>query len=177
MDPYRGSPAAGGSRPGDPLREDPLLRLMRRVLPISKAYHGQQFIVRTRTRWLLSPLVLVLAFVEWTDLVFAIDSIPAVFAVTNDPFIVYSSNVFAILGLRSLFFVLAGAMDRFTYFQPGVSAILIFVGAKMILAPWVHLPILVSLGVIVGILALAIVASWLQNRREERERLKDLVPE
>ncbi|HSE26731.1 MAG TPA: TerC family protein [Gemmatimonadales bacterium] len=160
----------------DPAK-NPLLRLMRRVLPISKSYHGQQFLVRTRTRWLLSPLVLVLAFVEWTDLVFAIDSIPAVFAVTNDPFIVYSSNVFAILGLRSLFFVLAGAMDRFTYFQPGVSAILIFVGAKMILAPWVHLPILVSLGVIVGILALAIVASWLKNRREERERLKDLVPE
>jgi tellurite resistance protein TerC len=160
----------------DPAK-NPLLRLMRRVLPISKAYHGQKFLVRTRTRWLLSPLVLVLAFVEWTDLVFAIDSIPAVFAVTNDPFIVYSSNVFAILGLRSLFFVLAGAMDRFTYFQAGVSAILIFVGGKMILAKWVHLPIVVSLGVIVGLLGTAILASWLKNRRDEREKLKDLVPE
>jgi tellurite resistance protein TerC len=160
----------------DPAK-NPLLRLMRRVLPISKAYHGQKFIVRTRTRWLLSPLVLVLAFVEWTDLVFAIDSIPAVFAVTKDPFIVYSSNVFAILGLRSLFFVLAGAMDRFTYFQAGVSAILIFVGGKMILAKWVHLPIVISLGVIVGLLGAAIVASWLRNRREEREKLEDLVPE
>jgi tellurite resistance protein TerC len=159
----------------DPAK-NPLLRLMRRVLPISKAYHGQQFIVRTRTRWLLSPLVLVLAFVEWTDLVFAIDSIPAVFAVTNDPFIVYSSNVFAILGLRSLFFVLAGAMDRFTYFQAGVSAILIFVGGKMILAQWLHLPIVVSLGVIVGLLGTAILASWLKNRREAREKLEDLVP-
>ena len=151
----------------DPAR-NPLLRLMRRVLPISKSYHGQAFLVRTRTRWLLSPLVLVLAFVEWTDVVFAIDSIPAVFAVTNDPFIVYSSNVFAILGLRSLFFVLAGAMDRFTYFQAGVSAILVFVGTKMILAPWVHLPIAASLGVIVGILALAVLASWLRNRRVGR---------
>jgi len=160
----------------DPAK-NPLLRLMRRVLPISKAYHGQKFIVRTRTRWLLSPLVLVLAFVEWTDLVFAIDSIPAVFAVTNDPFIVYSSNVFAILGLRSLFFVLASAMDRFTYFQAGVSAILIFVGGKMILAKWVHLPIVVSLGVIVGLLGTAILASWLKNRRDAREKLKDLVPE
>ena len=159
----------------DPAK-NPLLRLMRRVLPISKAYHGQKFVVRTRTRWLLSPLVLVLAFVEWTDLVFAIDSIPAVFAVTNDPFIVYSSNVFAILGLRSLFFVLAGAMDRFTYFQAGVSAILIFVGGKMILAKWLHLPIVISLGVIVGLLGAAILASWLKNRREAREKLKDLVP-
>lgn len=160
----------------DPAK-NPLLRLMRRVLPISKAYHGQQFIVRTRTRWLLSPLVLVLAFVEWTDLVFAIDSIPAVFAVTNDPFIVYSSNVFAILGLRSLFFVLAGAMDRFTYFQAGVSAILIFVGGKMILAKWLHLPIVVSLGVIVALLGAAILASWLKNRREARKKLEDLVPD
>ena len=125
----------------------------------------------------LLPLLLVLLVVEWTDLVFAIDSIPAVFAVTNDPFIVYSSNVFAILGLRSLFFVLAGAMDRFTYFQAGVSAILIFVGGKMILAKWVHLPIVVSLGVIVGVLGAAIVASWLRNRREARERLADMVPE
>ncbi len=160
----------------DPAK-NPLLRLMRRVLPISKAYHGQKFLVRTRTRWLLSPLVLVLAFVEWTDLVFAIDSIPAVFAVTNDPFIVYSSNVFAILGLRSLFFVLAGAMDRFSYFQAGVSAILIFVGGKMILAKWVHLPIVVSLGVIVGLLGAAIIASWLSNRREARKKLEELVPE
>jgi tellurite resistance protein TerC len=153
----------------DEVRVDPaknrLLSFLRRVLPIAKSYDGQNFIIRTRRRWLLSPLVLVLVFVEWTDLVFAIDSIPAVFAVTDDPFIVYSSNVFAILGLRSLFFVLAGAMDRFTYFQLGVSAILIFVGTKMLLAPWVHLPITVSLGVIVGILGTAIVASVVKNRR------------
>ena len=96
----------------DPGR-NPLVRLLRRAFPIAKSFAGGKFLVRTRTRWLLSPLVLVLAFVEWTDLVFAIDSIPAVFAVTRDPFIVYSSNVFAILGLRSLFFVLAvlGRLD------------------------------------------------------------------
>ena len=150
----------------DPSR-NPLVRIMRRWLPVAKRYHGQSFVLRTRHRWLVTPLLVVLAFVEWTDLVFAIDSIPAVFAVTNDPFIVYSSNVFAILGLRSMFFVLAGAVDRFVYFQPGVSAILVFVGTKMIIAPWVHIPIAISLGVIVGILSLAVVASVLKNRRDE----------
>ena len=106
--------------------------------------------------------------VEWTDLVFAIDSIPAIFAVTRDPFIVYSSNVFAILGLRALFFVLAGAMDRFTYLKPGVALILVFVGGKMALAHWVHIPIYVSLGVIVLILTASIVLSLRRVAREHR---------
>ena len=95
---------------------------------------------------LATPLFLVLMIVEWSDLVFAIDSIPAIFAITRDPFLVYSSNVFAILGLRALFFVLAGMMDKFVYLKPGVALILIFVGLKMTLSHWIHLPTLVSLG-------------------------------
>lgn len=150
----------------DPGR-NPLVRLLRRALPIAKSFDGGKFVVRTNTRWLLSPLVLVLAFVEWTDLVFAIDSIPAVFAVTRDPFIVYSSNVFAILGLRSLFFLLAGVMERFRYLQAGVATILVYVGLKMILSPWIHVPIGISLGVIVGVLATAVGASVLRARREQ----------
>jgi tellurite resistance protein TerC len=107
----------------------------------------------------------VLLMVEWSDLVFAIDSIPAIFAVTRDPFIVYSSNVFAILGLRALYFVLAGAMDKFVHLKVGVAAILIFVGIKMVISSWIHIPTTVSLGVILLFLT---VATWASIRGEER---------
>ena len=113
-----------------------------------------------------TPLLLVLLVVEWSDLVFAIDSIPAVFAVTRDPFVVYSSNLFAILGLRALFFVLAGAMDKFHYLKPGVALILLFVGLKMVLAAWLPLPTELSLLVILGLLAGAIGLSLLKPRPE-----------
>jgi tellurite resistance protein TerC len=137
--------------------KNPIVRLARRVLPFSDAYDGTKFLSRTGTgRLLATPLVLVLLVVEWSDLVFAIDSIPAIFAVTRDPFLVYSSNVFAILGLRALFFVLAGMMDRFTYLKPGVALILVFVGGKMVVSAWVHVPILVSLAVIILTLAGAV---------------------
>jgi tellurite resistance protein TerC len=145
---------------------NPLVLLVRRVIPISRSYNGDRFFLRTRTRRLATPLLLVLLVVEWTDLVFAIDSIPAIFAVTRDPFIVYSSNVFAILGLRALFFLLAGMLDRFHYLQTGVALILAFVGVKMILSGVVHLPILLSLGVIVGILGMAVLLSVRRNRLE-----------
>ena len=113
------------------LEKNPVVRLARRVLPFSQSYDGGDFFCRTGTgRRLATPLLLVLIVVEWSDLVFAIDSIPAIFAVTRDPFLVYSSNVFAILGLRALFFVLAGMMDRFAYLKPGVALILVFVGAR-----------------------------------------------
>jgi tellurite resistance protein TerC len=144
----------------------PLVRLARRILPFSKSYDGDRFFTRTRTRKLATPLLLVLLVVEWTDLVFAIDSIPAIFAVTNDPFIVYSSNVFAILGLRALFFLLAGMLDKFEYLQAGVAAILMFVGLKMVFSGVIHLPITLSLGVIAGTLALAVGASLWKARRE-----------
>lgn len=145
---------------------NPLVKLVRRIIPVSKAYHDDKFFYRTRTRWLATPLLLVLVVIEWTDLVFAIDSIPAVFAVTDDPFIVYSSNVFAILGLRALFFLLAGMLDSFYYLKPGVALILVFVGLKMVLSGFFHLPIMISLGVIVGVLATAVIASIVRSRRE-----------
>jgi len=108
----------------------------------------------------------VLLVVEWSDLVFAIDSIPAIFAVTRDPFLVYSSNVFAILGLRALYFVLAGMLDKFVYLKPGISFILVFVGLKMTLSGLFHIPTLISLGVIVITLALAVVLSLRRSARE-----------
>ncbi len=149
--------------------KNPLVRLARRVLPFAKAYDGARFFIRTGTgRVLATPLLLVLLVVEWSDLVFAIDSIPAIFAVTRDPFLVYSSNVFAILGLRALFFVLAGMMDKFVYLKPGVALILIFVGIKMTASYWVHVPILVSLAVIVLTLGAAVGLSLRRTAREAR---------
>ena len=146
--------------------KNPLVRVARRIFPFAKSYDGDCFFIRTRTRRLATPLLLVLLVVEWTDLVFAIDSIPAIFAVTSDPFIVYSSNVFAILGLRALFFLLAGMLDKFRYLKPAVAIILVFVGIKMTISGWIHLPITLSLGVIAGTLAIAIAASIVQARRE-----------
>jgi tellurite resistance protein TerC len=137
--------------------KNPIVRLARRVMPFSPGYDGARFVTRRSDgRRLATPLLLVLLVVEWSDLIFAIDSIPAVFAVTRDPFLVFSSNVFAILGLRALFFVLAGMMDKFAYLKPGVALILVLVGLKMALSRWVHLPIGISLAVIVGTLVAAV---------------------
>ena len=132
-------------------------------MPVTSTYSGQHFFVSTLKGLSATPLFLVLLVIEWSDLVFAIDSIPAVFAITRDPFIVYSSNLFAILGLRALFFVVAGAMERFAYLKPAVALILVFVGAKMVAAHWVHLPTGISLGVILAVLSAAIVASVLKR--------------
>lgn len=151
------------------LERNPVVRLARRFLPICDSYDGAKFFTRTsRGRLLATPLLLVLLVVEWSDLVFAIDSIPAIFAVTRDPFLVYSSNIFAILGLRALFFVLAGMLDRFVYLKPGVAFILVFVGFKMTLSAWVHMPTVLSLGVIVTTLALAVGLSLRRSAREAR---------
>jgi tellurite resistance protein TerC len=151
--------------------KNPVVRLARRVLPFAKSYDEARFFCRTGTgRLLATPLLLVLLVVEWSDLVFAIDSIPAIFAITRDPFLVYSSNVFAILGLRALFFVLAGMMDKFAYLKPGVALILVLVGAKMALSAWLHVPILVSLAVIVVTLSGAVGLSLWRTERTERDR-------
>ncbi|MEO6055200.1 MAG: TerC family protein [Gemmatimonadales bacterium] len=154
------------------LERNPVVRLARRLLPLSKSYDGTNFFSRNAAtgKLLATPLLLVLIVVEWSDLVFAIDSIPAIFAVTRDPFLVYSSNVFAILGLRALFFVLAGMMDRFAYLKPGVALILVFVGGKMALSAWTHVPILVSLAVILLTLAGAVGLSLARTAREARAR-------
>jgi tellurite resistance protein TerC len=151
------------------LERNPVVRLARRVIPLSPSYDGTRFLTRTVTgRVLATPLLLVLIVVEWSDLVFAIDSIPAIFAVTRDPFLVYSSNVFAILGLRALFFVLAGMLDKFVYLKPGVAFILVFVGLKMTLSAWLHIPILLSLMVILTTLTAAVVLSLRQSARDAR---------
>jgi tellurite resistance protein TerC len=139
--------------------KNPVLRLVRRLMPVTPGYEGHHFFVRRAGRLLATPLFLVLAVVESTDLVFAVDSIPAIFAVTDDPFLVYTSNVFAILGLRSLYFVLAGVMSKFVYLKIGLSAVLVFVGTKMTLAEIYKIPSAVSLLVIAALLTISIVAS------------------
>ncbi|MEP7226324.1 MAG: TerC family protein [Gemmatimonadales bacterium] len=147
------------------LERNPAVRLARRFIPLSPSYDGNRFFTRTTGgKALATPLLLVLLVVEWSDVVFAIDSIPAIFAVTRDPFLVYSSNVFAILGLRALYFVLAGLLDKFVYLKPGISFILVFVGLKMALSGLFHIPTLLSLGVIVVTLALAVVLSLRHSR-------------
>lgn len=148
--------------------KNPLLRLVRRFIPVKNEYHGDHFFVRENGKLWATPLFLVLVLVESTDLVFAVDSIPAIFAVTSDPFIVYTSNVFAILGLRSLYFVLAGVMDKFRYLKLGLSAVLVFVGIKMLLIDLYKIPSLWSLAVIVVLLTLSIVASHWASRRDEQ---------
>ena len=151
------------------LERNPVVRLARRFIPLSPSHDGTRFFTRTGTgKVLATPLLLVVLVVEWSDLVFAIDSIPAIFAVTRDPFLVYSSNVFAILGLRALYFVLAGMLDKFVYLKPAISFILVFVGLKMTLSAWLHMPILLSLAVIVITLALAVVLSLRHAAREAR---------
>jgi tellurite resistance protein TerC len=138
---------------------NPMVRLARRVLPLSESYAGSHFVVRGPRGRLATPLLLVLLVVEWFDLVFAIDSIPAVFAVTRDPFIVYSSNVFAILGLRALFFVVAGAIDRFRYLKPAVALVLVLVGIKMLASARIHVPVAGFLGVVAAILSVGVLLS------------------
>lgn len=155
----------GGDERVEP-EKNPLVRLVRRFFPVTPAYDGPHFFVRTISGVrMATPLLLVLLVVEWSDLVFAIDSIPAVFAVTRDPFVVYASNLFAILGLRALFFVLAGAMDKFHYLKPGVALILLFVGIKMVASAWVHPSTVLSLVVIITILAGSVVLSLLRPVR------------
>ncbi len=144
---------------------NPVLRLARRFLPVTEDYHGQRFFVRLNGRMFATPLLLVLIVVETTDLVFALDSIPAIFAITRDPFIVYTSNVFAILGLRSLYFLLAGAVQKFYYLRAALSVILVFVGIKMVIGPVYHMPVGVSLATIASVLAIAMIASVLRARR------------
>jgi tellurite resistance protein TerC len=145
---------------------NPVIRLVRRFFRVTDIYHGQRFFVRElgSRRLVATPLFVVLALVETTDLVFAVDSIPAIFAITQDSFIVYSSNVFAILGLRALYFLLADVIHRFHYLKIGLSAILVFVGAKMLVVDVYKMPIGLSLGVVVLLLLASIAASLLWPR-------------
>ena len=149
-----------------------LVRLFRKIVPVTNELHGDRFFVVRDGRRVGTPLLLALVTVEVTDVIFAIDSIPAIFAVTSDPFIVFTSNIFAILGLRSLYFLLAGVLDRFAYLKVGLAAVLVYVGSKMVLADVVKLPIEVSLGTIASILAASALASvlWPPSGQGEAER-------
>jgi len=142
-----------------------ILRLARRYLRVSNEYDGQHFFTVQNGKRLATPLLPVLLVVEVTDLIFAVDSIPAIFAVTTDAFLVYTSNIFAILGLRSMYFLLSGIVHRFVYLQYGLAAILVFVGLKMIAADFVHVPTPVSLGVIVVALGVSIAASLVRSQK------------
>jgi tellurite resistance protein TerC len=141
---------------------NPLFRLFTRLLPSTPKLDGPHFTARVDGRLVATPLLLVLVLIEITDLVFAVDSIPAIFAVTTDPFIVFTSNIFAILGLRSMFFLLAGAIDRFHYLKVGLAFVLMFVGAKMGLMDLIKIPIATSLAIIAAILGGSVLASWLR---------------
>jgi tellurite resistance protein TerC len=144
-----------------------VMRTARRFLRVTSRFDGQKFFTMENGMRVATPLFLVLLLVEFTDLVFAVDSIPAIFAVTTDPFLVYTSNVFAILGLRSMYFLLAGVVHKFVYLKYGLSAILTFVGIKMLIVDFFHMPILISLGFIIVTLAATIAASLLWPPKEE----------
>jgi tellurite resistance protein TerC len=146
---------------------NPVVRLFRRLMPVSDQYEGDQFILKKGRRYLFTPLFLVLLMIETTDVIFAVDSIPAILAITLDPFIVYTSNVFAILGLRALYFALAGMMRLFHHLHYGLSAILVLVGVKMLLADICKIPTVIALGLIAVILLTSIVASVLRPRKVE----------
>src|SRR5512141_1200681 len=147
---------------------NPVVKLFKKLMPVTPEYRGDKFFVRENGLRMATPLFVVLLLVEFTDLIFAVDSIPAIFAVTTDPFIVYTSNVFAILGLRSLYFAVAGVMDKFHYLKIGLGVVLTFVGVKMLLAHTAYrIDTVVSLGVIVAILTAAVAASlrWPKPRK------------
>jgi tellurite resistance protein TerC len=144
------------------------IRLTRRFFPVSNHCEGSHFTVVENGRKMLTPMALVLVMVETTDVIFAVDSIPAIFAVTRDPFIVFTSNVFAILGLRSLYFVLAGAIDMFRYLKIGLALVLCLIGVKMLIAKWYHMPTNLSLVLVAGIILTSIVASLIAGKKEKK---------
>jgi tellurite resistance protein TerC len=151
------------------LETNPILTFCRKHIPLTSHFHSHHFLIRQDGQYLFTPLALVLIVVEFTDLLFAVDSIPAIFAITTDPFIVYTSNVCAILGLRSLYFLLAKAMSRFHYLKLGLGLVLAFIGIKMLGEPLYKLPTVAALGIVALILGGSIVASLLrkENRKSE----------
>jgi len=155
-----------GKHPSHDFAEGWAIRVCRRIFPITREFHDEHFKVHVDGRWMLTPLALTMIIIELTDLLFAVDSIPAVFAITRDPFIAYTSNICAILGLRSLYFLLAGLMDRFVYLRTGLALVLGFVGIKMIVADYLPLPRSLSLGMIVLILAVTIAVSMAKTKND-----------
>ncbi len=145
--------------------KNPVIKFFRRIMPVTDHYEEAKFVIKENGKWVATPLFLVLNVINVTDVIFAMDSIPAVLAITLDPFIVYASNIFAILGLRALYFAIAGVMRLFHHLHYGLSVILAFVGVKMLVADFYHIPIGAALGVIAGVLALSIIASLIWPRK------------
>jgi tellurite resistance protein TerC len=170
---YTGIKMAIADEQGVDPEKNAVIRFAKRLFPVSHEFEGQKFFTKLNGKSALTPLALVLLMVETTDLIFALDSIPAIFAVTEKPFIVFTSNVFAILGLRSLYFVLAGAILYFRYLKFGLSVVLVFIGAKMLIMKWHHIPINVSLIVVAGIIGLSIlisiISAWRQKPAQKPE--------
>jgi tellurite resistance protein TerC len=164
---YSGIKLFGHHGVGIEPENNPVLRLFRRWVPMTENYEGDRFVVR-RTRLYATPLLAVLVLVETTDVLFATDSIPAVLAITLKPFVVYTSNVFAVLGLRSMYFLLAGMMEVFHYLHYGLAAILVFVGAKMLVSNYYPIPTWIALGIVAGVLLISAVASLLHPKSQEQ---------
>ena len=148
------------------VKNNPVLKFARRHLPVSEGDHGEKFFVWKDGKRYVTPLLLVLILIEVTDLVFAVDSIPAIFAITSDPFIVFTSNMFAILGLRALYFLLADIADRLHLLKFGLALVLCFIGLKMLLLPWIHIPVHISLSVVALLIAGSVVASLYVTRKK-----------
>jgi tellurite resistance protein TerC len=144
--------------------KNPVLRLFRRFVPLTKRYHSNHFTIKKLGHRLATPLLMVLLVIETTDIIFAVDSVPAVLAITRDPFIVYTSNIFAVMGLRALYFALAGVIKRFYYLNYGLATILGFLGAKMMVSEFYEIPTLISLGVVLGILIVSAILSLMRNK-------------
>ncbi|MBX3139215.1 MAG: TerC family protein [Trueperaceae bacterium] len=158
------------------LEKNPALRLVKRLMPVSAEYDGQKFFTIRNGVRMATPLLLVLVVIEFTDLLFAVDSIPAIFAVTTDGFIVFTASIMAVLGLRSMYFLLAHVVHRFVYLKTGLAIILVYIGAKMLLLDVLHIPSLVSLAVVVGILALSVVASLIWGKPQAPAHQDSLPP-
>jgi len=151
------------------LNQNPLLKFIRKHLKLTDDFHGERFsIVKDGVRY-FTPLFVVIAMIGITDVVFAVDSIPAIFAITEDPFIVMTSNIFAILGLRALYFLLADLASRFHLLSYGLALVLVFVGVKMLIVEWIKIPVFVSLGVVGAILLVAVLASWISRPKPDTE--------
>jgi tellurite resistance protein TerC len=149
--------------------KNPILRLARKILPITKRHYQGKFLLRRNGHLFFTPLLLVLIAVETTDLVFALDSVPAIFGITLDPFVIYTSNIFAIMGLRSLYFLLAKAMGKFHFLQHALAIILVFIGVKMLISHFVEVPIVISLSVVVGLLVIAVILSMVREKQIQRQ--------
>lgn len=147
------------------MEKNPVLKLARRLLRISEGHHGEKFMVKKNSVFYFTPLFLVLILIEVSDLVFAVDSIPAIFAITTDPFIVFTSNIFAIMGLRALYFLLADVADRFHLLKYGLAMVLTFIGTKMLMAPWYHVPVAASLAIVAVLISASVVASLIATSK------------